>query len=315
MSDEAPHRPVMAEEALAFLRPRPGGVYCDATVGYGGHAEAILRAAGDDAWLIGIDLDPQALAYSRQRLAGRGGRVDLLHGNFADLAALLAPLGSPRLDGIIWDLGVSSPQLEPGRGFSFRANDPLDCRMDPSSAVTAATLVNTLAEDELTRLIKEYGDERYAHRIARALVERRKHRPIESTEDLKQVVLRAYPARRRHGRIHCASRTFLALRIAVNREFENLADGLQAGVAQLAAGGRGVVLSYHSGEDRIAKRLLRSWSGQESGDGVEAQGARGGITVLTPRPLTPRADEIAANRRARSCKLRAFERRDETWSW
>lgn len=305
---EPRHIPVMPDAVLEHLAPRPGGVYIDATVGYGGHAVLLADAAGAGGRIVGLDVDPAALAYTDERLRARGARYDLLRGNFGDLEQLLAPLALPRVDGILFDLGVSSPQLDlPERGFSFRETGPLDFRLDPDAPLTAADLINSLSERELAQVLRSYGDERYAERIARAVVERRDAHPIQTTSELAELVVRAYPAKRRHGRIHCASRTFLALRIATNRELASLQQGLAAGLAQLSVGGRVVVLAYHSGEDRIVKRVLRRHSGRPV-DGDEAPPADIRVQILTRRPVEPDPEEVRTNPRARSAKLRAAER-------
>ncbi|RLE39097.1 16S rRNA (cytosine(1402)-N(4))-methyltransferase, partial [Candidatus Acetothermia bacterium] len=253
MSD-AIHRPVMRTEAVRFLAPDRGRIYVDGTVGLGGHAAAIL-AAGPEVRLIGIDRDPQALRYAAARLAQFGDRVRLVHGNYRDLAEILSNLGIETIDGFLLDLGLSSLQLDaPERGFSFRADGPLDMRMDPTQGRSAADLVNAASVEELARILRDYGEERFAGRIARAIVAAR---PIETTGALAEVVRRAIPRRFHERRIDPATRTFQALRIAVNDELRNLQDGLTAGFAALRPGGVIVVISFHSLEDRIVKRFFR----------------------------------------------------------
>ncbi|QAA76975.1 MAG: 16S rRNA (cytosine(1402)-N(4))-methyltransferase [Candidatus Bipolaricaulis sibiricus] len=280
------HEPVLPTEVVGFLDPGPGKRYVDATVGAGGHTAALLARG---AFVVGVDQDPYALALARERLSPFGDRVTLVRGNFRDLRALLAPLGLPALDGILLDLGASSLQFDaPDRGFSFRAEGPLDMRMDPDAPTTAADLVNGLPEPDLARLLWEYGEERYGRRIARAIV---RARPLHTTGELASLVSRAYPPGRH--RIHPATRTFQALRIAVNDELGALREALPAAVSLLASGGVLCVISFHSLEDRIVKHFLR-------------EGALAGrLEVLTKKPITPAEEELARNPRARSAKLRA----------
>lgn len=298
------HRPVMVTEVLEWLRPRAGGCYLDGTVGEGGHAEAILDASAPTGRLIGFDRDPHALAIARERLAGYGARCTLEQGDYREIDDRLPRLGAETLDGILLDLGLSSYQLDqPDRGFSFRADGPLDMRFDPSQGPTAADLVADCSEEELGQWLREYGEERWARRIARAVVRQREREPLLTTQQLVSVIERAVPPPARHGRIHPATRTFQALRIAVNRELGELGDALERLAARLAAGGRLCVLTYHSLEDRIVKHRFRALATAAHG------GAEAGLAVLTKRPLRPALDEIEANPRARSAKLRVIERR------
>lgn len=298
-SEQLRHVPVLAQEVVAWLACRPGGRYVDATVGYGGHAALILERSAPDGLLIGIDRDAAALTADRQRLQPYGERVRLIHGNFADLKRHLASAGLEEVDGVLFDLGVSSVQLDdPARGFSFLAEGPLDMRMDARSAVTAATLVNELPEGELADVIFQFGEERYSRRIARAIARARAVRPLGTTLELADVIRGAVPPPYRHGRIHCATRTFQALRIAVNRELDGLEAAIRDGAEALAPGGRLGVISFHSLEDRIVKRTLRSL----------AQGPEPRLVVLTKKPLIPSEEERRANPRARSAKLRVAER-------
>jgi len=311
----ASHVPVMRAEVREMLAPRPGGVVVDATVGAGGHAVELLSALAPTGRLIGIDQDPDALAMARERLdaaAGtHGATYTLLRGNFRDLRALLAEAGVEAVDGILFDLGVSSMQLDrPERGFSFRGAGPLDMRMDPAAPVTAADLVRELPERELARIFREYGEERWAGRVARRIVARRARRPIETTDDLAAIVRAAIPARG-PAAIDPATRVFQALRIAVNRELEALAEAIEAAVELLRPGGRLVVLSYHSLEDRIVKQTFLRLSGRcfcPRHLPVCVCGARTLLRVLTPKPLVPSDAERAVNPRARSARLRAAER-------
>lgn len=252
--------------------------------------------------LIGMDRDPAAIAMSRERLARFGSRVVLIQGVFVDLPRELARIGIARADGVLLDLGVSSRQLnDPSRGFSFQSEGPLDMRMDQTSGETAADFVNRLPEAELADLIYRYGEERYSRRIARAVVRARQLRPIRTTQDLATVINRAVPTSYRHGRIHCATRTFQALRIAVNRELELLEPALRGLAEVLRPGGRLAVLAFHSLEDRIVKQTFRRLS--------RCDGAR--LTVLTKRPQVPSEEECRTNPRARSAKLRVAERTQE----
>jgi 16S rRNA (cytosine1402-N4)-methyltransferase len=311
----APHLPVMRAEVCEMLAPRPGGVIVDATVGAGGHAADLLVRVGPSGRLIGIDQDPDALALARERLTAavgaEGGTFALLRGNFRDLRALLAEAGVHAVDGILFDLGVSSMQLDrPERGFSFRGTGPLDMRMDPAAPVTAADLVRELPERELARIFREYGEERWAGRVARRIVAERARRRIENTGDLAAIVRGAIPARG-EAAIDPATRVFQALRIAVNHELEVLGEALEAAVDLLRPGGRLAVLSYHSLEDRIVKQTFLRLSGRcfcPKRLPVCACGARALLRILTPKPLVPSDAERAANPRARSARLRAAER-------
>lgn len=294
------HRAVMLKEVLAWVQPRPDGVYLDATVGGGGHSEAILEITEPSGRVIGIDRDSLAVDAARERLMRFGGRVTLSHRHYSEAESLLRELGVSELHGVVVDLGVSSLQLEtPARGFSFLHHGPLDMRMDRREPTTAADLVNRLPEKELARVIFDYGEERYARRIARRIVRRRQSGPILTTQALAEVIREAVPPPYLHGRLHYATRTFQALRIAVNRELESLAPSLRAFANLLAPEGRCVVLSFHSLEDRIVKQTFRDL----------AQDADAAFSVLTKKPLTPSADECTANPRARSAKLRVLARR------
>ncbi len=301
MSDPI-HVPVMREAVVRLLVPKPGGIYVDGTVGLGGHAAAILAAAPDTR-LIGIDRDPQALWYAAERLSQFGDRVTLVHGNYRDLAKILSDLGVGALDGFLLDLGLSSLQLDaPDRGFSFRADGPLDMRMDPTQGKSAADLVNEVSVEELARILRDYGEERFAGRIARAIVNAR---PIATTGELAEVVRRAIPRRFHERRIDPATRTFQALRIAVNDELRNLQDGLAAGFAALRPGGVIVVISFHSLEDRIVKRFFRGLATPHYESLAPVPPLPPQAEVLTKKPLRPSEKEIEENPRARSAKLRA----------
>ncbi|MBI3912128.1 MAG: 16S rRNA (cytosine(1402)-N(4))-methyltransferase RsmH [Armatimonadetes bacterium] len=313
-----PHVPVMLAETLAWLAPAPGKVIVDATVGAGGHAAALLSAVGPTGRVVGIDRDPEALSLAEARLRAVCDErrwpspypFALARGDFRHLRAVLAQLGVERAAGVLFDLGASSMQLDRvERGFTFRADAPLDMRMDPDEPTTAAHLVNTLPEAELAALLRDYGEERHARAIARAIVARR---PLRTTRQLMEICARVYPPReRREEKIHPATRAFQALRIAVNRELEALPPALADAVDLLATGGRVVVLAYHSLEDRIVKREFQYLAGRcRCPKELPACicGARPRLRILTPKPVLPAPEEVRANPRARSARLRAAEK-------
>jgi 16S rRNA (cytosine1402-N4)-methyltransferase len=312
----ARHLPVMVDRTVELLRPRPDGVYLDATLGLGGHAERLLEASGPSGRVIGVDRDPAALALARERLAWAGERLVTVAASFADLAEAAAEAGVERVDGILYDLGVSSLQLdEAERGFSYRVDAPLDMRMDPTRGITAAEVLATYPRSELTRVLRVYGEERFAPRIARFIDDARRRAPIRSTGELVEIVKAAIPAAARRTGPHPARRVFQALRIEVNGELTALADSLPQAIDLLAPGGRLVVLSYHSLEDRIVKRtFVAAATGREPGlppvPAVPPPGVAPTpqIAILTRRPESPREAEITANPRAESAKLRAAEK-------
>ncbi len=284
----------MVREVLEHLAPARGGVFVDCTVGLGGHAHALLDAGATR--LVGLDRDPAALAHAGTELAAFGGRAELVHSDYRALAQVLDARGIAHVDGVLADLGVSSMQLDAeGRGFSFRRDEALDMRMDTTAGPTAAEALRTIDEKALADLIYEFGEERHSRRIARAIVAARGARAIETTGQLADIVRRAIP-RKGYSRIDPATRTFQALRIWVNRELDGLDAFLAAAARRLAAGGRLVVITFHSLEDRIVKHTLRA---------LQAEGT---IAVRTKRPAVPAETEVARNPRARSAKLRAAER-------
>jgi len=300
----------MPAESLELLSLSPGKTAVDATLGGGGHAELMIEALSPGGRLIGLDMDAEAVAWSRRRLepraAAAGVALDVLQRNFAELGEVLDELGTSRVDALLADLGVSYHQLSTGeRGFSFQVDAPLDMRMDATSPLTAADLVNRLPEKELADLIFRYGGEHKSRRVARAIVaERGRRGRIETTAELARVVARALRSpkgRYERGRIHPATRTFQALRIAVNRELESLEALLALLPERLSSGGRMVVISFHSLEDAQVKHFLREYS-------QRAETRLPTFRVLTSKPLRASSDEIAANPRARSAKLRAAER-------
>jgi len=307
------HLSVMPDETIALLQPRPGGIYLDGTLGGGGHAALIARqCAPENGMLIGIDQDQEALEAAGRRLAEFGATVRLVHGNFADLDRHLDTLAVTGLDGFILDLGVSSHQLDSGeRGFSFQQDAPLDMRMDAGGAETAADLVNGLPEQELERIIKDYGEERWARRIAAFIVKARSEQAILTTLQLTDVIKGAVPRAKWEERIHPATRTFQALRIAVNHELERLEQGLRAGLDRLKPGGRAVVISFHSLEDRLVKHIFREYA---TGCICPRQipvcncGRNPRVKILTNRPVTAAEAETGRNPRARSAKVRAAEK-------
>lgn len=287
------HVPVLLRETLDFLDVRPGGVYVDATLGAGGHAYEIASRL-ESGRLLGLDRDPHALEAARAKLAGFGDKVLMQHGNFAQIDALHTASGLPPADGVLADLGLSSMQLDnASRGFSFNQPGPLDMRMDPGWETTAADIVNYAGERELADIIFELGEERHSRRIARAIV---KARPYRVTTELAQVVTRAIPSRAGLHQIHPATRTFMALRLAVNRELENLEEFLDRVLGILRPGGRVVILSFHSLEDRRVKQAFRRWLEE------------GRASILTRKVVRPGEEEVGNNPRARSAKLRVAEK-------
>lgn len=305
------HVPVMTDKVIHFLQPRPGGLYIDCTVGAAGHSRAILEAAGGQARLVGIDQDPDALALAKENLRHFGEAVTLVHENFRHLPQIMHRLGLTGADGILLDLGMSSLQVDkPERGFTYHEEAPLDMRMNPEQATTAADLVNNLDEDSLAKILWEWGEERWSRRIAAAIVRRRRSRPITTTLELVEVIKSAIPAPARRTGGHPARRTFQALRIAVNDELGAIKDVLEPAAELLRPGGRLVVISFHSLEDRLVKHTFRRLSTDcTCTSRAECRcGNRRLLNILTRRPVQPDPAEIALNPRARSAKLRAAER-------
>jgi 16S rRNA (cytosine1402-N4)-methyltransferase len=304
------HEPVLYQNVLAALRPAPGKRFIDATVGGGGHAWGILDASSPDGQLLGVDADPEALQMARDRLAAFGSRVTLVQGNFVRLEEIARQSGVYPVHGVLFDLGISSIQLSvAARGFSLQRDGPLDMRMDPNQERTAADLVNDLPAGELADLLWRYGEERYARRIARAIAAAR---PLTTTGELARLVARTVG---RRERIHPATRTFQALRIAVNGELDALEAVLPQAVRALAPGGRLVVIAFHSLEDRLVKTFFR----QEARDcicppqvPVCSCGHEASLQIVTRRPVVPSATEEARNPRSRSAKLRVAEKLSAT---
>lgn len=289
------HFPVLLEETVNLLSREGEAVYVDATIGLGGHSYELLRR-NPKAYLIGIDKDPNALEVAERRLKEFEGRFSLYQADYRDIDEVLKAEGVEAVDGILMDLGVSMLQLKtPERGFSFMEEAPLDMRMDPRQRLTAYDVVNRYSERELARIIREFGEERFAPRIARAIVQYRRKKPIETTRELAEIVERAVP-KGFYRRIHPATKTFQAIRIEVNRELEHLKEALLKIPNLLKVGGRVAVISFHSLEDRIVKHTLRHF---------EKEGL---LRVLTKKPITPSEEEIRKNPPSRSAKLRAAER-------
>jgi len=301
------HKPVLLNNTVEALQAQPGKRYVDCTLGSGGHASAILERILPDGQLLGIDADPEAINMAKTRLADYIGSTIIINDNFANLETICRENNFLPVHGILFDLGLSSTQLEISeRGFSFQHDGPLDMRFSPTQELTAADIVNNFPEDKLSQIIKTYGEERYSKRIARYII---KSRPISSTLQLAGVVEKA--AGSRHGKIHPATRTFMALRIAVNRELENLATALKQTVNCLDRRGRLVVISYHSLEDRIVKQfMIRESKGCicPPETPICQCGHTPSLKVISKKPITPSLTEIKLNSRSRSAKLRVAER-------
>ncbi len=303
---EGYHVPVLPAEVVSYLEPRPGTVILDCTLGGGGHSELLLEAGAD---VVALDQDTEALAHARRRLERFGSRFRAFHSNFRQFPRILEEAGIQQLDGILGDLGVSSHQLdEAGRGFSFSKEGPLDMRMNREGGKTAADLVNHAEPGELVRILREYGEERHAKRIVRAIVERREPRLFTTTQELASAIESVLP---RHGKTHPATQTFQALRLAVNEELEVLAEFLAEVPRWLKPGGRAVWISFHSGEDRMVKQALARYS-TEWLDRPEWPEPRRNpewcLKLLTRKPVEATAEELKRNPRARSAKLRAAQR-------
>ena len=314
MSGAYTHRPVLLEECIQSLAIRPDGVYVDGTLGRGGHSEEIVKRLTAGGRLICIDRDWQALEAGRVRLALWAGQITFLHGNFADLAALLDGAEIGQVDGMLFDLGVSSPQLDdPARGFSYMADAPLDMRMDQRDSLTAWTVVNQWPRQEIRRVLAQYGEERYAGPIAAAIDKARQHSPIETTGQLVEIIRGALPAAALREKQHPAKRSFQGIRIAVNDELSAVSRMLQAAIPRLKTGGRLAVISFHSLEDRIVKSELAA-----AARGCDCPptfpvcvcGKRPQVRLVGRKPILPSPQELTENPRARSAKLRVAEKLD-----
>jgi 16S rRNA (cytosine1402-N4)-methyltransferase len=295
--EQSAHISVMPKEVMHGLNVKPGATIVDGTLGLGGHSALILEAFGSKGHLIGIDRDLHSLTEAKKRLVSPSARIDLLQGTFGDVGRLLAEVKVKFVDGVLLDLGISSFQLDDEtRGFSFLKKGPLDMRMDQTQGPTAADLVNSLKEEELAKIIEEYGEDRLARRIAKGIVWKRAQEKILTTDQLASVVLRSLPASYQRGRIHPATRTFQALRIVVNKELEILEQALKDWFEVLKPQGRMCIISFHSLEDRIVKHTFKALAEDERGQ------------ILTKKPLEPSDEECQVNARSRSAKLRIIER-------
>ena len=308
---DAGHIPVLLHECIENLNIRPDGIYVDGTLGMGGHSEQIAGRLTTGT-LIGIDRDETAIARAGARLAPFGDRVQLVHGNFRDTAAILDRLGIDAVDGMLFDLGVSSPQLDHAeRGFSYMKDAPLDMRMDESAALTAREVVNTYSYEELRRILFEYGEERYAPAIAKRICQHREQKPIETTLELADIIRSAMPASALREKQHPAKRSFQAIRIAVNDELGAVRQGMEAAIDHLKPGGRLAVITFHSLEDRIVKNVF-----QDAAKGCTCPpsfpvcvcGHKPKIKILTKKPIIATREEVEENPRSRSAKLRVAER-------
>jgi 16S rRNA (cytosine1402-N4)-methyltransferase len=306
------HVPVLAEAVTEWLRPESGQTFVDATAGGGGHARLLAQRLAPGGTIALIDRDPEALTAAQNALAGADVRVIAIHGDFREIASLLRSRSIERVEGALFDLGVSSHQLdEPGRGFSFRADAPLDMRMDPTRGETAAQILERMEEREIAKALYEYGEERWAARIARFIVEERRSRPLTTTLQLAILVQRAIPKEAHPKDIHAATRVFQALRILVNDELGALRQALTQTITLLASGARIAVIAYHSLEDRIVKETFLRLAGRcacPPGLPVCVCGARSVIRILTRKPVVPDPAEIAGNPRSRSARLRVAEK-------
>lgn len=306
------HISVLLDECIKYLSIRPDGVYVDGTLGLGGHSEAILERLTDGGTLIGIDRDDHALEDAGKRLARFGNQVVLVKGNFGDVASILSKLGIPKVDGMMFDLGVSSPQLDdPARGFSYMKDAPLDMRMDERAPLTAADVLNTWSESEIRSILWRYGEERYSGRIAAAIVARREEKPFETTFELVDVIRGAMPAAALREKQHPAKRSFQGIRIAVNDELGSLERMLEEAPDRLEKGGRLLVISFHSLEDRLVKEHIRQ---REAGCTCPKEfpvctcGFVQTLKSVTRKPVAPTKEEMERNPRARSARLRIAEK-------
>ncbi len=297
MTEKTVHISVMKEEVLKYLNLQSGDCIVDCTIGTGGHTLSILGAIGPQGHLVGIDRDEDSLKIAQEKSKEFSGRLNFIQNDFRHIDDILKSLEIREVDGILFDLGISSFQLEnPERGFSFKSDGPLDMRMDKHSFISAYDLVNSLSEREISSILKNFGEERWHNRIASYLVKERAKKPIESTFDLTNTVLKAIPHRYQNERIHPATRTFQAFRIAVNRELEALEIALDKCMDYLKNGGRLCVISFHSLEDRIVKQKFRYFAKE------------GQVKLLTKKPLRPSSEETGQNHRSRSARLRVAER-------
>lgn len=306
------HVSVLLQETIEYLNINPDGVYVDCTLGGAGHSTQIVKHLSPKGRLIGIDQDQDAIRVAQDRLAPYADRVTLVNDNFHNLSQVLEDLQLEAVDGLVFDLGVSSYQLDtPERGFSYQHDAPLDMRMGQANPLTAYQVVNEWSEEELNDIIWKYGEERWAKRVAQFIVQERRNQPIETTGQLVEVIKKAIPAGARHDGPHPAKRTFQAIRIAVNNELDRFEEALKAGVEKLAPGGRVCIITFHSLEDRIAKQVLSSLSKScicpPRLPICQCNGKRK-VKVITTKPILPTSEELAANPRSRSAKLRVAQR-------
>ena len=308
----AGHVSVLLDECIEYLNIKPDGIYVDGTLGLGGHSSEIAKRLGEGGRLIAIDRDLASIGRATERLAPWADRVTIVHGNFRDVAAILDEQGVPAVDGMLFDLGVSSPQLDDGeRGFSYMQDAPLDMRMDPSDNVDAWFIVNRWPEEKIARILHDYGDERYAKRIAAAIVARRQEKEIETTLELVDVIKSAMPAPALREKQHPAKRSFQAIRIAVNDELSAVSQMMETAPDRLKVGGRLCVISFHSLEDRIVKNAIHE---RENGCTCPREapvctcGFVQTLRSVTRKPVTPTDEELVLNPRSRSAKLRVAER-------
>lgn len=303
------HRPVLYKEILSLLDCKPGDIIVDGTLGGAGHAYGILEKITPGGILIGIDRDPEALGYSTKRLSKFGDSFISIQGNFSNIDSILEGLNISSIDGMVLDIGISSPQVDnPNRGFSYMHNAPLDMRMNPDQEFSAYDVVNTYSRSELSRILWEYGEERWSSRIAKFIVD---NRPIETTGELVEVIKAAIPAGARRKGPHPAKRTFQAIRIEVNRELESLKIGLEKGIEVLKSGGRLCVISFHSLEDTIVKRTFKNYENPcicPNDAPICICGRKPKIKIITRKPLTAKGEELKINPRARSAKLRVCQK-------
>ena len=309
---EFKHIPVLFHEIMDIMAPQPGEVFVDCTLGGGGHSKGFLERISPDGTLIGIDQDTNALAAAQQNLCDYSGRVTYVHSNYSNLDEILNTYAPDGVDGILFDIGVSSHQLdEKDRGFSYMQDAPLDMRMDQSRSMTARDVVNTYSEDELHRIIKEYGEERWAKRIAKFIVEFRSKQPIETTGELVDIIKRAIPKGAREEGSHPAKRTFQAIRIELNKELEVLQNNLDDMIELLNPGGRICIITFHSLEDRIVKTIFKKNENPctcPSHFPVCVCGKESKGNVVGRKPILPSEEELEVNSRSKSAKLRVFER-------
>lgn len=306
------HIPVLLDETVELLNPSRGGIFVDGTLGGGGHAEAVLRCLPENSRLIGIDRDPEAIKAAGKRLAGFGDRFTAVYGNFFDLETILKDLHISGIDGILLDLGVSSYQLDtPGRGFSFRTEAPLDMRMDSGQKLTAFDVINGYPEEELSRIFRDYGEERFHRRIAERIVLERKRGPIRTTTELAEIVKNAIPAKCRREPQHPARRSFQAVRIEVNGELDGLRNAIDRAEHLLQSGGRFCIITFHSLEDRIVKQAFHTYENPCTCDPHAPICTCGKVPtarILTRKPVISQKEELDRNPRASCAKLRAIEK-------